>query len=586
MPGGGFIGRLLSRARTARSVGRIPLFAAFSTAGLSVFGSLSIARIARPGLQYDETLYVYAALGSDAPIFEYRRIGPVPVMLMPYLGALKAFLYAPVFRLFGVSVLSIRLPVILIAGMALVVIWWLARQTLGNYSAAILVALTAPDPVIIYTSRADWGPTVLAMFLKLLALLLLWRCSKRLSVFRISALYLVLLLGIYNKLDFLWFAIGLFVALAIAYPRHVIRAARRHRAVILGPSVVFAGCLALMTITIIAPAASSGGNPTGLAYRVTTIGSLYLDTMDGSKVFNSMTGMSLADPDYANWLLVPTVTTPLIAGLILWRRNLDLGIAAVARMAMFGGVLATVIFFAMVLTPQADGPHHVVALWPLPQLLTVAGFWLLAQLPRPQLRRLAVNAGACVAASAVAVSFLRTDVEYERALGGASELSAPWTSAIYKLSSYLEGYPGAVDEIISTDWGTCNQLFALAASEHRTRYFDLWPAFSTLTPSSDPTRVANVQLWLFGGKTALVVLHGPELWSGGRNFLALISTGISATLVAEIPDDGGRTNFFVYRVIGTRLPTSQVDLGGAQAAMHRAVGASPHGRAPTSGFNR
>jgi hypothetical protein len=41
------------------------------------------------------------------------RLGPLPFFVSPYMGALKAWGYAPIFRLFGVSALTIRLPAIL-----------------------------------------------------------------------------------------------------------------------------------------------------------------------------------------------------------------------------------------------------------------------------------------------------------------------------------------------------------------------------------------------------------------------------------------------------------------------------------------
>ena len=56
-----------------------------------------------PGLQYDELLFVNAALGDTHPYhgFIYNEALGIPTMLMAYIGALKAWLYAPIFSIFG-----------------------------------------------------------------------------------------------------------------------------------------------------------------------------------------------------------------------------------------------------------------------------------------------------------------------------------------------------------------------------------------------------------------------------------------------------------------------------------------------------
>ena len=51
-----------------------------------------------------------AALGGHYPNFVSDRLFGVPTMVMPYTGALKSWLYYPVFQLFGVSVTSVSHP--------------------------------------------------------------------------------------------------------------------------------------------------------------------------------------------------------------------------------------------------------------------------------------------------------------------------------------------------------------------------------------------------------------------------------------------------------------------------------------------
>ena len=79
------------------------------------------AGLSDPGLQYDELLFVNAVLGDSYPYHGFIYSAPlgIPTMLMPYIGALKAWLYTPIFSVFGVTVDSIRLPALLLAALAL-----------------------------------------------------------------------------------------------------------------------------------------------------------------------------------------------------------------------------------------------------------------------------------------------------------------------------------------------------------------------------------------------------------------------------------------------------------------------------------
>jgi len=62
-----------------------------------------------PEIYYVELLFVSAAMGRhEAFQMPYRSWLGLPIMIFPYIGALKAWIYAPIFRLFGVSALTIR----------------------------------------------------------------------------------------------------------------------------------------------------------------------------------------------------------------------------------------------------------------------------------------------------------------------------------------------------------------------------------------------------------------------------------------------------------------------------------------------
>ena len=121
----------------------------------------------------DEVDFVNVARGAPDNTMIHMRLGPVPLFIMPYLGALKAWIYAPVFALFGVSPLTIRLPAILLAAVTLLIFYQLMRAKLGAVWAIIPLWIMAVDPANRFRSRLDWGPTVLMHFFQA-AILALW----------------------------------------------------------------------------------------------------------------------------------------------------------------------------------------------------------------------------------------------------------------------------------------------------------------------------------------------------------------------------------------------------------------------------
>jgi hypothetical protein len=135
-------------------------------AAACVFIVVASYKIALPGLYFDEMIFADAAQGSLDTARVHMHVGSVPLLIMPYIGALKAWIYIPIFRLLGVSALTTRLPVILIAAATLLILFGAMRPTLGGTWAAIVVWLLALDPANIFPSRLDWGPTLLMHLFK------------------------------------------------------------------------------------------------------------------------------------------------------------------------------------------------------------------------------------------------------------------------------------------------------------------------------------------------------------------------------------------------------------------------------------
>src|SRR5579884_3466155 len=100
------------RADAAAVVGVVAAVAA-SAAYFLILGSLWLDR---PGLYMDETNFVQAALGGHFPhqLYVYEYLGPLPFLIIPYAGTVKAAIFAPIFAIWGVSTTTVRLPALLL----------------------------------------------------------------------------------------------------------------------------------------------------------------------------------------------------------------------------------------------------------------------------------------------------------------------------------------------------------------------------------------------------------------------------------------------------------------------------------------
>src|SRR4051794_5053592 len=138
-----------------------------------------------PGIQTDEALFtagIYAPFDQSAHkvrIFGHDYV----LMVMTYVGTLKSRIWSPIFRAFGVTAASIRLPAVLIGAVS---VWWFYRlvlRTLGSRAAILACGLLATDSLYMLTIRWDWGPVALQHTLLIggmLGIVAWWQDGRRL----------------------------------------------------------------------------------------------------------------------------------------------------------------------------------------------------------------------------------------------------------------------------------------------------------------------------------------------------------------------------------------------------------------------
>src|SRR6266496_6209803 len=195
---------------------------ALAIAAVCVFVLLASHRIELPGLYMDEVDFVNAARGAPDNTMIHMRLGPVPLFIMPYLGALKAWIYAPVFALFGVSPLTIRLPAILLAAVTLLIFYQLMRAKLGAVWAIIPLWIMAVDPANLFPSRLDWGPTVLMHFFQASIFALWFSYRDKPKLWKLLAIFLCFGLGSFDKFNFVWFAAAFVISVFVCYRGDII----------------------------------------------------------------------------------------------------------------------------------------------------------------------------------------------------------------------------------------------------------------------------------------------------------------------------------------------------------------------------
>ena len=154
------------------------------------------------GLDYDELIFVNAALGDvDGKTFISVKWHGVVLMVYTYIGALKSWLYIPIFKLFGVNPWSVRIPVVLILCINLYLSYRVALAYFNKYVAYAAFLILSVDLTFITLQRFDKGPSALEMLFKLLLLLVIIRPE---TVKKKALIVTLVLLGIFNKVNFIW----------------------------------------------------------------------------------------------------------------------------------------------------------------------------------------------------------------------------------------------------------------------------------------------------------------------------------------------------------------------------------------------
>lgn len=493
-----------------------------------LFCAIGFVFLHSTGAQYDEVLFASALYPPVA--IECMLNAKVPLMLMTYIGALKAWIWAPVLAVFGPSLETLRIPALLIAAASVWLFFLTLRRWTGAPVAVLATLLLATDINYLLTSLYDWGPVALQHLLFTLALYAAVRGWWPLLGFAAG-------LALFDKAVSIWLLAGLGLALAIVYPRTVLRFARTPR--LLAPVVLafLTGAAPLIYFNIQQPLKTFTAN-VGFTTADYAGKTRLLDwALRGDGLFGYLTREEPPPPLPATLTFSERVTLRL--GIILGNPRSSFQIVLIALslislpLLLFGpnGRLALWVvlgvFFTCLLmfsTANAGGAlHHTILIWPLPHLLAGLAF---GEFHRRAPRALGAIAIVFVFAAASNLAVANT-MRFEFLARGPT---TGWSDALPKLLAVLDASPSR--PVYAVEWGIAEQI----------RFFSRGQRRLAAAPLAD----TNTILVDHGEAQRLIPADAANL-----DRLAA-SQGLRRRNLATISDRHGRTIYDVFEL--TRIP--------------------------------
>jgi hypothetical protein len=483
-----------------------------------------------PGLSYDETLFVNAATLRLPNWFMPHQVLGIPLWVYPYIGALKSWLYAPIFSLFGTAAATVRVPMVILVSGSLVLLYLALRDLLNRSVALLTVVLLAFDQSLLWYTRDDIGPSAIEFALKCAGLYCIARLFERRSPRWVVLLLVVLGAGVFNKANFIWVVNAAAVISVVLAVRHRMRVHAWGRS-----AWVWFGGLGLIYVAF------------GAYY-------LHIDSCAGYgcagsfalrwSQFTHGTATILSGTSFYDYALAPIGTREPIALAMLGL--FDVGaLASVAhwrgRSPVIAGLALGTILVALqcLFTYQATGGWHYIAIYPFFIAVAAYGVYALALVLLRTPKRI-YAAMALVGIAALVYNGLLF-ATYQRALT-AEPSNYEWSAAIYPLSRYLDHEGGTV---FVTEWGIANQLLTLAPSR---RYRDMYWLLGKPYVDRSSTAVPLIRKLVAQnpGPKLFVSYVSDRLWFVQTQRLLLEAVGARLSVVQTINGANGDPAFRIY----------------------------------------
>jgi hypothetical protein len=389
------------------------------------------------------------------------KVFDIPIMLMSYIGALKSWLYYPIFKIFGVSAYSIRIPMILCGCLSILLVKEITTRHFNPRIAAIVMVLLAADSSFVTQTRVDQGPIVLALLISLGCMHYFVKMLTEVRSIYLWTIFGLCLAGIFNKLNFIWFINSFVLAALLVYGKEIrsgillrysSRAKFVYLAIFTGYLVCVAYFLTLSKVFGLIGTLKLAKLPERIYF---VFFELFLDQVKGSSFFNYALGNLHSDLSaYYSCFMLALVAIGLTIAFIK-RREID---TSINKSCIFIATITILLFIQIIITAQAMAYWHVYVLFPFTTILCGYAISCLA----------GHLVATCKMQYHVALSLIMaTFIVYQVYMNsiylnfyGKPEKSVLWSSVNNDLLAYTMKQPYT---FVSADWGIHNQLITFSS---------------------------------------------------------------------------------------------------------------------------
>jgi hypothetical protein len=497
------------------------------------------------GYEMDEALYVQSAVfllrgGGGAPPFVTGRGDAIrlggrrwPVMIIPYVGAVKAYVALPLFKVFGIRTEVARFAGVLLGAVGIAGLVALLATQVSPAAGLVAGALLAVHPSYLdYTVFDNGGVSVWMAAMGLIALTLV-NLLRRPSPFAAFLLGIGAGLGIWARANVLWLLAAAAAAALVGFGR---RAAPRPRQFTAASAGGLLGALPLILYEI---------RSDFVTLRYISAASQALTLPRFGARLRALVELMISDGEQRSiWWGPPLPSWQMALGgalLVLVAASLFVGIGSddsdVPRWRRAFSASAIVLTGILLTSGLGVSRHHLVAVLPLP-LAALATLSL--ELTRRSRRAAPLLA---LAAAGLLALFLSWDFRIDRGLrrtGG----KYVWTSAISDVAVHLESHPVPPNRLKVLQWGFQNNLYvASGGTVHGSELF--WGATKALSARGIPWKEelrdgGSFLFYLFPTSPAPEALEGfsaalAEYQGPGRRKVFPDRSGADVIALVEIP---------------------------------------------------
>lgn len=518
------------------------------------FVAAGLAFIGKAGLHFDAAYELACFYNCSSIAYKPTLLGhTIPVMVIQYLGSLKAWLYWPLLTYLNVTPMVLRVPLLLTAAGSVWLSFGLLDRISGRPAAIAGSLLLATDSVFLIASTYDFGPIVLLHFFLLAGVLLLLTFERTCSLGYLALAFFLFGWALWHKALAIWMITGLSMAAVIVAPKRIRELCSVRRLLVAALALVM-GALPLICYNIATGGETlrtqdvmSGAAPLSqkiLVLRKTLEGSVLFGwlteehqhaTVAPSMRFDARASRALSGltGGVRSHLLLAAFVLSLLAIPFLW-------FTPSRRAVLFVVIYLATVWLQMLVLPNTGATmHHVLLLWPFPHFLIAV---TLAQCSLSSGK----TRGKVIFASVLLVLLASNGLLVNQYYGDlvTNGTTAVWTDATVPLFNYLESL--TAKRIVVTDWGYSATLCLLSDGTMPLR--DI--SYVLISPAS--VQDSSLKSLVSEADTVFVShLPADEIFAGTYDRLASIATGKGYTSesLATIQDRMGRARFRVFRFV-------------------------------------